>query len=739
MFTVQRTRRRTAPAAAALAVWLPALAFGIAASAHAELLYQSGDCCIADGVFSDHERGIWQAGEISLTTADTLGGIRFWGVYANATGGFFTSSLPDDDAFTLRVYTDADDLPGTLLGESTLTGTRVDTGMNLGATSLRWYRYDMALDAPLALDAGRYWVSVVNDTTTDTDDDWAWGLTDDDPLHAYSLDDGIEWTASFGNLALAVFDADGVTTMTLTNAVEGGGGQPVAMAEVGERLVYRIVVENPSGVTAVGLVVEQTLPPGIAFVSTASTPTVTAEVFADALRWPVGTLPGTAPDNVFAADVIVDVSAAAGGQSIVSAVGVYAVDVPFLAGGAVAATFDGVNSEAVTIVKTAGRNGSETGSANVGDRIDYAVTVTNEGDAARDVAVTDLLPGGVRYVADSGGYDPGSGHWAVGPLAAASAAPENTRTLTITADVLPAADGELIVNKATISSLDGAAANIFETAPLSVFGADLAVELTGMRDAGGAAISRVRGGTRVFFRFRLTNHGPEPTSGPARIALTQVYSPNFTFDGFTNVHVYDTADWSGESRIVDDSDCTQRVRVYTCPLERPAGANAIAAGETISFEVSAFAAPVIVPDVELTLELSVASDTLDPSPGNDAWSAALGVDEIEQSSGGDGGGGACFIATAAYGSYLEPEVAVLRAFRDDYLLTNRPGRAFVAAYYRHSPALARVVADSPALRAVTRWALTPLVWAIRYPAAALLVLATGLGFGLRHRLPRTTR
>ena len=103
---------------------------------------------------------------------------------------------------------------------------------------------------------------------------------------------------------------------------------------------------------------------------------------------------------------------------------------------------------------------------------------------------------------------------------------------------------------------------------------------------------------------------------------------------------------------------------------------------------------------------------------------------------GSGSSTGCFIATAAYGSYLHPKVRLLREFRDNYLLTNRPGKAFVALYYRYSPSIADRISGSSALRLVTRWLLTPLVMLIEYPAAATLLglalLLTG-GFHWRHR------
>jgi hypothetical protein len=108
-------------------------------------------------------------------------------------------------------------------------------------------------------------------------------------------------------------------------------------------------------------------------------------------------------------------------------------------------------------------------------------------------------------------------------------------------------------------------------------------------------------------------------------------------------------------------------------------------------------------------------------------------------SGGGGGGGGCFIATAAYGSYLHPKVEELRAFRDRYLMTNAPGRAFVALYYRLSPPVAHVIAQHEWMRAVVRVLLAPVVLAVEHPGVALLALylcAWGLVSRLLHRRRR---
>jgi hypothetical protein len=69
----------------------------------------------------------------------------------------------------------------------------------------------------------------------------------------------------------------------------------------------------------------------------------------------------------------------------------------------------------------------------------------------------------------------------------------------------------------------------------------------------------------------------------------------------------------------------------------------------------------------------------------------------------------CFIATAAYGTPMAEEIQTLREFRDEYLLTNPVGQAFVDFYYRVSPPIAEFITEHPSLKPIVRTGLLPAV------------------------------
>jgi hypothetical protein len=103
-------------------------------------------------------------------------------------------------------------------------------------------------------------------------------------------------------------------------------------------------------------------------------------------------------------------------------------------------------------------------------------------------------------------------------------------------------------------------------------------------------------------------------------------------------------------------------------------------------------------------------DPVEPNTVSGSWTGIV-------TEGGDG----CFIATAAYGSYLDPHVQSLRIFRDKTLMHSWIGRKLVSVYYKFSPPIAHYIAQSEFLKKVTRIALTPVIFTIETPFLAFLV------------------
>ncbi|WP_425421755.1 CFI-box-CTERM domain-containing protein [Phaeodactylibacter xiamenensis] len=65
------------------------------------------------------------------------------------------------------------------------------------------------------------------------------------------------------------------------------------------------------------------------------------------------------------------------------------------------------------------------------------------------------------------------------------------------------------------------------------------------------------------------------------------------------------------------------------------------------------------------------------------------TNRVRSNESSNSGGGGCYIATMAYGSYDHPQVLVLRRFRDEVLNSSAPGRAFIRCYYWLSPKLVK--------------------------------------------------
>jgi len=147
-------------------------------------------------------------------------------------------------------------------------------------------------------------------------------------------------------------------------------------------------------------------------------------------------------------------------------------------------------------------------------------------------------------------------------------------------------------------------------------------------------------------------------------------------------------------------------------------------------------------------ELTATLDGYTFSPTISVYQGAITVDALiaesvstgggggggDTSDGGGGGGGGCFIATAAYGSSMQPYVKILREFRGRFLLESSFGKFFVNLYYEYSPPIADFIANYDNLRAMVRLGLLPLIgisWlALKIGIVSTMALMLFFVFGL---------
>jgi len=336
-----------------------------------------------------------------------------------------------------------------------------------------------------------------------------------------------------------------------------------------------------------------------------------------------------------------------------------------------------------------------------GEPVAFTVTVTNQGDEpASDVQVFDLLPeplaipAGTAPFPSVGSYDPLSGEWLVGALEAGQAATLVVPAI-ISADPAPAC----VVNRAgVLHALDTNPDNDLAQAALRQPGVERCADLS-------VSYLVARFVTDCFLpqqhevRVRVANAGPDPARN---VVVALVEEPVIGVDlGFRDAQC---------SSIVDGQ----------CLIDE------LLPG--VELDLLALSTPIDLGAArQQALTVTVTSDDADPDVLDNSETRTISLTprqcpiiDVPVPTGAAIG---CFIATAAYGSPLDPHVDTLRRFRDRVLLEYAWGRKFVALYYRYSPPMADYIAQRPWARAMARAALTPLVLAVAYPGVALVLVA----------------
>jgi len=335
-----------------------------------------------------------------------------------------------------------------------------------------------------------------------------------------------------------------------------------------------------------------------------------------------------------------------------------------------------------------------------GQMVEFTVTVTNLGpDEASDVALSDRLPDGLAIPAglaafpSTGTYNAASGVWSVGSLQSGASA-----SLVIPVIVTAGTQPPCLANVASVTRpYDSAVLNNRAVAAVK---RDPAVHCS---DVGIWSQSASTSGSDGAYTFTdaisIFNYGPDDaTSLYLDLQQSAAVVPN--------LHFVDSA--------CNGLRCTFDVLT--------AGHFEVVTAQSDVFKITSSIAVTLVATVSGS-ETDYATDnnmdrlntTVSPPPNSPGVS-------VDEGWGGVIAGGGCFIATAAYGSPLEPHVMALRRFRDRYLTHSAAGRALIRLYYRYSPPMAAVIARHDWLRLVVRAALTPLVMAVAFPGRTLVLM-----------------
>ena len=137
-----------------------------------DVIFDSGVTTIFEEFKSDSDTSPFAhpqevAGRFTFGVDSTITGIRW-------TGGYFNTTTPVTDAFTIYLYQNTGPSP-TLYTPAEFAFDN-QTLVNPGSSTIGNFHYAYSADLvqPISLPAGSYWIAITNNTNDDDDDDWFW-------------------------------------------------------------------------------------------------------------------------------------------------------------------------------------------------------------------------------------------------------------------------------------------------------------------------------------------------------------------------------------------------------------------------------------------------------------------------------------------------------------------------------------------------------------------------------------
>jgi uncharacterized repeat protein (TIGR01451 family) len=328
-----------------------------------------------------------------------------------------------------------------------------------------------------------------------------------------------------------------------------------ARPNVGDTIVFTVLVLNNGPDAATGVTVSDLLPPGLSFVNSF---TATGNYDHTTGMWTLGTLQNGGADSLFISAQVVSSAA----QTNTASISHSDQFDPVTTNNSASATETPQRAD-LALTKTV-----NTAMPNVGDTVTFTITLTDKGpDPATNVEVNDLLPAGLTFVSatpSQGAYDSLSGAWAVGTVTTAT-----PQTLQIQARVVsPSAQ----TNTATIGQAD-------QFDPVTTNNSASATETPQQADL--MLIKSVDDATPnvgdvITFTVTLTNNGPNAATNvqvadllPAGLLFVNAVPSQGTYNGASGVWAVGTvATAASKSLLIDARVVSPDPRTNTATISQ---------------------------------------------------------------------------------------------------------------------------------------------------------------------------